>query len=656
MARAMRIGGMAFSLVVLLTAPVSAADERAIEKAIDRGVAFLRQLQQPDGTWPRHEIGATALASLTLLECGVPTNDPAVQRAAAVLRQASVQLTHTYSLSLAIIFFDLLGDPADEPLIEAMTVRLLGGQTSAGGWSYECPGSPETETRRLTNLVQQRNELTARPDATRAGDEGMRRAREPSKEIQQQLGLLNRQLPREGPPGDNSNTQFATLALWVARRHGMPVDRAVARLDQRFRGSQNADGGWGYIPSLSRRGGMHSTPAMTCAGLLGLAVAYGAANEAVLRTDPKNKDAKAAAKTARDPARDPAVRAGLLTLGAALGQPGVRGSYLMTRPGGQYYFLWSLERVGMAYGLKTIGKKDWYAWGADLLVSDQAGDGSWQGQYSQGGCDTCFALLFLRRANLARDLSASLKGKVKDPGEVALKAGGVGGESLKAVDPQPVPDTSDTSSRDATVKGANSVPEKDKLAVPRTPQSKEPKPVLSPPKASSAPPPNDKPPSRPLAPDPATLDAGQLTTQLVEAPVERQPGWLEKYKEGKGGAYTQALADAIPQLTGATKLKAREALTERLMRMTTVTLRDKLQDEQAEIRRAAALASALKDDKKLIPDLIQLLADKEVLVSRAAHAALRDLTSEDLGPPADANRAERARAIVRWKEWWIKQK
>src|SRR5262249_1355787 len=95
------------------------------------------------------------------------------------------------------------------------------------------------------------------------------------------------------------------------------------------------------------------------------------------------------------------------------------------------------ERVALAYDLKTIGKKDWYAWGADLLVADQTPDGSWAGQYGQGGCDTCFALLFLRKANLARDLSASLRGKVKDPGEVALKAGGGGGESLKAAEQQP---------------------------------------------------------------------------------------------------------------------------------------------------------------------------------------------------------------------------
>ncbi|MCI0463973.1 MAG: hypothetical protein L0Z62_44130, partial [Gemmataceae bacterium] len=455
MAYMIRLGGTAVGIVVLLAAGAQAADQRAIDRAIERGVNHLRTLQQQDGTWPRQEIGATALAGLTLLECGVPPSDPAVQKAAAVVRQASVRLTKTYCLSLALIFFDLLGDPADEPLIEVMTVRLLAGQTSAGGWTYDCPASSEMETRRLTNVVEQRNHLTARPDPPRALPDGKRPVREPSKEIQQQLALLNRQLPVEGPPGDNSNTQFATLALWVARRHGMPVERALARLDLRFRGSQNPDGGWAYIPSVGRRGGMRSSPAMTCAGLLALAVAHGAAQEAAVRTDVKNKEARPRTKTVREPARDPAVRAGLLAVSTTVGQPGTRGAYLTSRPGPEYYFLWSLERVAVAFGLKTIGKKDWYAWGAAVLVADQAEDGSWMGQYSQGGCDTCFALLFLRKANLARDLSASLRGKVTDPGEVALKAGGVGGESLKAVEPQPNPETPPRPSQDPAVKAAN---------------------------------------------------------------------------------------------------------------------------------------------------------------------------------------------------------
>jgi HEAT repeat protein len=103
------------------------------------------------------------------------------------------------------------------------------------------------------------------------------------------------------------------------------------------------------------------------------------------------------------------------------------------------------------------------------------------------------------------------------------------------------------------------------------------------------------------------------------------------------------------------KTKARDALAERLARMTAATLRDKLQDEAPEIRRAAALACAVKADKQFLPDLVTLLADRQETVARAAHAALKDLTGQDLGPAADAPPEERRRAAAAWKEWLEKQ-
>ena len=55
--------------------------------------------------------------------------------------------------------------------------------------------------------------------------------------------------------------------------------------------------------------------------------------------------------------------------------------------------------------------------------------------------------------------------------------------------------------------------------------------------------------------------------------------------------------------------------------MTADTLRGKLKDDDAEIRRAAAVACAMKDEKSFVPDLIEILDDPEPIVSRAAMAA-----------------------------------
>src|SRR5262249_58803378 len=78
-----------------------------------------------------------------------------------------------------------------------------------------------------------------------------------------------------------------------------------------------------------------------------------------------------------------------------------------------YYYLWSLERVAVAYGLESIGGKDWYGWGAHIIVGNQHPDGSWSAKYPEGGVDTSFALLFLVRANLATDLTDLIKGKAE---------------------------------------------------------------------------------------------------------------------------------------------------------------------------------------------------------------------------------------------------
>src|SRR5436190_874173 len=113
-----KAGGAILCLLTLLVLSSRAADGE-IKQAVNRGVQYLKGIQREDGTWayvsqdrqfrlrdPHDEVGATALAGMTLLECGVPGGDPVVEKAAAAVRQASIGLTHTYSLSLGIMFLD----------------------------------------------------------------------------------------------------------------------------------------------------------------------------------------------------------------------------------------------------------------------------------------------------------------------------------------------------------------------------------------------------------------------------------------------------------------------------------------------------------------------------------------------------------------------
>jgi hypothetical protein len=612
----------ALSLGVLaLAAPARAADQAAIDRAIERGVAALKRMQAgPDGTWPHREMGATALAGLTLLECKMPVDDPSVAKAAAAVRRASVSLDSTYSLALSILFLDRLGDPRDVGLIESMTVRLLAGQTPDGGWSYKCPPISAAEVKRLNDELKQRNVLKTEP----APRKEKRTVRDLTPEIRQQLGLIGRMGqagPGGGAPGlvpaagglgpDNSNTQFATLGLWVARRYGLPVDEALARNEARFRRTQGPDGGWGYFASGQPAGPRmwSSTATMTCAGLLGLAVGLGTSN------DPDKKG------RVRNPDKDQVLRTGLLALGTTIGNPGddlrlrkpTEPPHIGNGNGKAYYFLWSLERAAVSMDMKTIGKKDWYAWGAEVLLKNQGPDGGWHGEYSEGGADTCFALLFLRRANLVSDLTAIL-GPVRDPGVVVLRSGGVGGEGLQG-----------------------------RMRPALGPEDKS---------ISSPGPPRDARRAKPIPSVPENARADRLSNDLLEATGAEQDRLLRQLRDAKGGDYTDALALAIPKLEGEARKKARDALATRFTRLTPKTLLAYMKDDDPEVRRAALLASAMREIREHIPALIAGLSDPDPSVIRAAHAALKTVTREDFGPPADATREEHDKAVAEWKAWW----
>jgi hypothetical protein len=411
-----RLCCLAAALLAACAAWVAAQDQpppAAVNKAIDKGVAYLRKIQKTDGSWPRDDKGATPLAGWTLLECGASPNDPAVQKAAEFTRSFILTSNQTYDIALAILFLDRLGDPEDEPLIEALALQLLASQSETHGWTYACQELPEATLKRLQQHLAkvQKDGRTTLPEK-----QPDRKPRDPKKvhaDVMAAAQALNKRpvpQPRFTADGtDNSNTQFALLALWVARRHGMPVETALWRVELRFRGTQQRSGGWSYeafvvdpTKKVDPLAANTPTAAMTACGLLALAVGNINPPPGVKRVDLDT---------------DALVKAGLYVLSATVGAPGQKKSLA----GRDYYFLWTLERMAVIYNFKTIGGKDWYRWGAELLLANQKEDGGWQGDFAQGGCDTCFALLFLKRANVASDLTILVGDKVKDPGKAPDK-------------------------------------------------------------------------------------------------------------------------------------------------------------------------------------------------------------------------------------------
>jgi hypothetical protein len=376
-------------------------------------MAFLKGKRPGIGTWMpgSHEVGGAALPGLTLLECGVPAHDPAVSQAAEFVRTKEPHLTATYDLSLAILFLDRLVEPDDRDVIPRLALRLVAGQNPDGGWAYQCPNlSPEWHNSLQAVLENMRPQSPAdllKPLAVSRVSTPKQKAIEedPTDKLVRRASLPPelRNLPvlqdelelrPDSPrgPSDNSNSQFAILALLAARRHGVPVERTLALVVKRYQASQNPEGGWGYHTV-----GSHfpaGPQSMICVGLLGLAVGHGLFREN---------------RPADDSVHDPQIQRALRALGSHIGR---RDSYDRNHRLPNLYFLWSLERVGVLYGLRTIDEKDWYAWGAELLVAHQRRNGAWEGGHYPGSTeviDTCFALLFLKRANLARDLSKKIE-------------------------------------------------------------------------------------------------------------------------------------------------------------------------------------------------------------------------------------------------------
>ncbi|HJT77775.1 MAG TPA: hypothetical protein VJ739_11290, partial [Gemmataceae bacterium] len=375
-----------------------AAEQRRIDDAIAKGVWYLRDHALPEGSWgdalPDGQapvtLGFASLPALTLLECDVPADEPVIQKAAALVRRqapAPHDVYDTYQRALAVLFLDRLGDKQDQGLIQYLSLCLAAGQhPTDGAWSYSCPALDRKKVPQLLKQLQAAQSIADWRKAALAGT--------PLPPDWDQAAAV----PKDW---DNSNTQFALLALWVARRHRVPIERSIALAEDHFRGTQlghqddpegnnlDMDGSWYY--ARSGETGWHNSsrwPSMTCAGLLGLAEAQ------ALHQGTKAK-----------PLDDPAIQRGLAMLAREIGRPGE------ARPT-DLYFLWSLERVGVLFRLPQIGGKDWYAWGCQALLPNQGDDGAWKdGVYYDNTpvLNTCFALLFLKQANLAEDLTSKLR-------------------------------------------------------------------------------------------------------------------------------------------------------------------------------------------------------------------------------------------------------
>jgi hypothetical protein len=180
---------------------------------------------------------------------------------------------------------------------------------------------------------------------------------------------------------DNSNTQFAVLGLAAAERSGVLDNHADRVLYERARthallywkGEQRADGGWSY---RSKKG--ESYLSMTSAGIASLHL-LGERMERPTRT-------------CGTYTYDSCMKMGLKRIARHL------ETFYTDQHKKFSYTLYSLERVGVLLGLRTIGGHDWYRMGAAAVLGRARAPNRYPSWHNYA--DATLDLLFLAKGNL----------------------------------------------------------------------------------------------------------------------------------------------------------------------------------------------------------------------------------------------------------------
>ena len=210
--------GMACFVLLMGNASESHAeiDAAAVQRSIDRGIAYLRKTQNDRGGWEEYggqSCGLSSLCTMALLNAGVSRDDPDIVRAMRYLR--NIEPKETYSVSLQTLVYCQLGAAGDLPRIRRNVEWLIRSQKQSGT-----------------------------PDRIGSWDYGGGRG-----------------------SGDPSNAQFALLALGAAQDRGIQIDAQVfQRSHDYWINRQQPEGGWAYGR------GRRTSGSMTCAGIASIII------------------------------------------------------------------------------------------------------------------------------------------------------------------------------------------------------------------------------------------------------------------------------------------------------------------------------------------------------------------------------------------------
>jgi hypothetical protein len=296
------------------------------------------------------------LAVYALIHAGVPASDDVMQ--IGIEHLLGMPLTATYNVSIAAMALSDLDPVAHRERLGEIAQWLVDTQCSNGQWSYGGHVAPVTRTKK-------REKKTPSGQPKKPGD---------TEALPEPIKIAWRDNIPRAPSGDNSNTQYALLGLRATLAAGCEIPKGVwERSLAWFRQAQCKDGGWDY-----GGGGTTGAGSMTVGGLSSIVICMRA-----LKMDDQLQEARLS--TVKELAR---------------GMEWVDRNWTVEKnpPFGffHYYYLYGLERAGMVLGVKNFGEHDWYTEGSEYLLGAQKEEGLWNKESPMW--DTCFAILFLKRA------------------------------------------------------------------------------------------------------------------------------------------------------------------------------------------------------------------------------------------------------------------
>jgi hypothetical protein len=290
------------------------------------------------------------LVLYTLMHLGVDPTDKTVQLLATTVSESP--LDRTYNVALCAMALEALDRTKYRSRIAQCAQFLVDQQAVNGQWGYG-------------KLIEKQPDLTPKK-----GD--------PKKPGQTEVVIDIKRQGKGPATGDNSNSQYAALGLraCMAAGIGIPRDTLQLALDWWER-AQRGEGSWAYDSKENNHLPDSNGYASMTSGAVGSLVIL----RSLMRL-PWDKDEK--------------IKKGVEWLGTNFNvkeNAKYRNPLLFN-----FYGLYALERVGSLMAIDKVGAHEWYPAGADHLLAIQLKEGSWDSKSEMVCADTCFAVLFLRKA------------------------------------------------------------------------------------------------------------------------------------------------------------------------------------------------------------------------------------------------------------------